>query len=401
MKRNIKHLCVATTFIMLSASCASDFSEPSLQDDGLKTPRQEREGYSAEELKEMGAAFFSGTTRGDFDETPSIEPIANLKATRSDANSNDTIAYVLNYPESKRFIVVANDKNVSPILAYSEENLFDQTNPIIQEEFIANIPEYLASATETRGASKIGGNTNPPIGQPDPPYKNVIGPYISTTMHGEYPFNKYFDSQKVFAGGLPLASGYILSQCKESLTYKGRTYDFASINEGLKSDENSTVWKNAADKMARLMYDFTMDMEDLFHNPLKPMGSESINYNKAFYSAYIELPMQKLLELGCPIPGIDYNEFNVETAWSHLQGKYILYVAGIEGYHYIIDGYAWTFSTPILPPTIGAEIPPLQWDHFFHCKWGFKNVNDGYYRVGEMDNTTGVVRPESYFRVRI
>lgn len=279
MKRNIKHLCVATTFIMLSASCASDFSEPSLQDDGLKTPRQEREGYSAEELKEMGAAFFSGTTRGDFDETPSIEPIANLKATRSDANSNDTIAYVLNYPESKRFIVVANDKNVSPILAYSEENLFDQTNPIIQEEFIANIPEYLASAEETRGASKIGGNTNPPIGQPDPPYKNVIGPYISTTMHGEYPFNKYFDTQTVFAGGLPLASGYILSQCKESLTYKGRTYDFASINEGLKSDENSTAWKNAADKMARLMYDFTKALQDKKDPSFKLVWISSLTYH--------------------------------------------------------------------------------------------------------------------------
>lgn len=372
-----------------------------MQDGRPDNPRQERNGYNTEELRELGSNFFSGTTRGDFDETPSIEPIANLKATRSDGNANDTIAYVLNYPESKRFIVVANDKNVSPILAYSEENLFDQTNPIIQAEFIANISEYISSGTESRSGIGGAGDINPPIGQPNPPYKNVIGPYITTSMHGEYPFNKYFDTGSEFAGGMPLAAGYVLSQCKSTFSYKGYTYDFASINEGLKSNENSTAWKNAADKMARLMYDFKEDMLTSFPDKVYKYGTGEIKYNKNFYWAYIELPMQKLIELGCPIPGLDYNVFEVEKAWSHLKAKYILYVAAKQYYHYIIDGYAWTFSTPILPPTIGEEIPPLQWDHFFHCKWGFKNVNDGYYRVGEMDNTTGVVRPESYFRVRI
>lgn len=77
-------------------------------------------------------------TRGVTSGITDLKCVLKSHSTRSNSIS-DTLAYIINYPEDKGFVIVAADRKVYPILAYSDEGFFTLENEISKDCFIDGI----------------------------------------------------------------------------------------------------------------------------------------------------------------------------------------------------------------------------------------------------------------------
>lgn len=337
--------------------------------------------YSRPELIKVANNFFGTHTTRSAVETPKIEPIQRKVGTRATELESDTIAYVLNYSENNSFVVIANDKRVPSVLAYSDENLFDQNDSIIQQEFIDNIPEFMERSIANKHDS---------IPYSSLPISEVVEPILTTTIYGQAPFNKYakpniLDDQSHVTA---VAGVYVLSHTKDTVVYNNETYYFKRINAGLNSEENSTEWLYATDKVAKLIADFA--------DVLGYFGGSDDNFG-FYYSSNLESLMQLLIEeFDCSnIPYLNFTPFDDVTAYEHLKKRYILITESEEENKWIIDGH----EVVTRAVNVAGDMSSLE---YFHCKWCNKNVNDGYYLFSrDTDNSFKLLKPTQYFRAKI
>jgi hypothetical protein len=261
--------------------------------------------YTRQELLSVASKFFANRNTRSYVETPNIEPIQRNARTRSTELESDTIAYVLNYEENNSFVVIANDKRVPAVLAYSDENQFDQSDPVIQQEFIDNIPDFIENTLSLKRDS---------LTYQKLPAKDVVGPLLKTKLYWQEPFNKYTKSNASMAAYImpaPVAAAYVFSHYQDTISYKGETYYFNRINAGLNAEENSSEWLYATDRMAKLIYDLASDItrgSTSNHEPSETFGE--------YYSSNLEAIMQVLIENGCEnIPYLRFTDFDYITAY--------------------------------------------------------------------------------------
>lgn len=139
---------------------------------------------------------------------------------------SDTVAFILNYPNNAGFVIVANDKRVDPILAFSDKGVYSLSNEIAHEVFLDNVEYYIHSKiSQSRIRSSEDVDT----------IVYQVGPYVTTNLGQYEPYNRVVDKYHPGCpvGCAPLSCVMAVSHCVDKLIYKGYEYNFKSINKNL------------------------------------------------------------------------------------------------------------------------------------------------------------------------
>lgn len=366
----------------MTTGCSDEF-EAVVRDNasGRNVPESVEEAVRVAEL-----SVFDGT-RGNH-EVPEITAILCGGKTRSSENglASDTAAFIVNYPESRRFAIVANDNRVSePLLAFSKTNEFS-TNKSVEDNFISKIPDYLSSVVRPGGVNDTV--------QPSRPISDErCGPYMSMVMNSCQPYNYYVsqDPEAKEMGGwwqpvgcVPLAAINIISHTEKTLTRYGRTYDFVNIRKAINEGEgrisptsdNPYTYKTATDAMAWLLYKFGKEIKANYTYYIGENGEKQWNTEARFDSAF-----SAMKKIGCDMPDI-YHRYDKEYVKECLRNRYMFFVIGCDfnnrGWHaWVIDGF-YTIKRWVLSGTIGGENTYVL-DTYVHCDWGWGEDSVGYY----------------------
>lgn len=98
------------------------------------------------EAQKLANSFFTQElikTRNISLSNPTCECVTDFIPTRNSESVKDTLAYIFNYSKENGFVIVAANKNIAPILAFSQEGTFDLNNELAKENFLSRIKDYL------------------------------------------------------------------------------------------------------------------------------------------------------------------------------------------------------------------------------------------------------------------
>ena len=305
---------------------------------------------------------------------------------------NEEVMHVFSGNHS--FIIVAADKSVYPILAYSDESSFPENGTVNDfdwwlEGYSKAIYNQIKSKSEidykvTRAwnfyennvkSSSLFSNTN------------SIAPLLHTYWNQDGGYNYYCPEHtmgpdgKCYAGCVATAMAQILKyydyplhgrsihtyhhQAFGDLTvdFSKRIYDWQHMGLTTSATDLDTIKRNA---IAQLIYDCGISV-DMYYTP---SASSSFLY-KAQTSLYDYFKVKRYISYA---EKADYND----DVWrnimiENLDMKYpILYGgqdASVGGHAFVCDGY--------------------QNDNFFHFNWGWSGIGNGYFYLNNMNSGNG------------
>lgn len=154
-----------------------------------------------------------------------------VKSEKRNINVNkgcDTLMYIFNF--SKGFTIVSAIKQIYPILAYSEDNCFgesetDNVGPSIWLDYMRNTIEKIIEDSNTKNIfadvyNSMQFEENEPIQQTRSQFYDEIrnyvevGPYLTTEWHQGYPFNTStpeINGDNAPAGCVPIAVAQVVN----------------------------------------------------------------------------------------------------------------------------------------------------------------------------------------------
>ena len=288
----------------------------------------------------------------------------NNPITRS-AGVSDTLAYIFNYGVNNGFAVIASDNRVFPLLVFSETGHFayeEDGNDPIYACFVSRIDDYLATADENDTIITI----------PDDFMSTCYwtAPLLETSGWSQgAPYDKYVKMEHPGCptGCVAVATAQIMINCKKSFYYHDSLYRCHAITEGLKThrtkivggDPDSVIcsYETAVDHAARLLY---WVGKDLYIN-YTPNGSSGSSYSARSF----------LSRLGYDVKESTLISFSDTAIANRIDENRLIYFDGrlmsntSNGHAWIIDGYGFNCSAP--------EIM------IFHCDWGWGGNHNGFY----------------------
>ena len=311
---------------------------------------------------------------------------------------NDTVAYVLNFPESRGFVIVASSRHVYPVLAFSSEGEFSFTNEIAKKNFIDNIESYLAAADKNEEYS---------VGENDFDGCYDITPKIQTSISQDYPWNKCIivEHPGCPAGCVAVATALVMVHTRSKMTYHGQLFYFDSIMKAIKDfqqDQNNSnapkrivgvnpnppaqpeyTYEDAVNSMAKLLYCIGIDVD--------------MDYKEGISSAYSEDAYDLFKRYGFIVPS-GYENFNIKTVTGYLKNNCIVYLRGFQiagggtGHAWVSDGCYFCVET-----SNRNNIT----ETYIHCDWGFGGKGNGYFSGSVFESEAGDFVPMNYFAVKI
>lgn len=171
-----------------------------------------------------------------------ISVVTSQGKTRSGGSGNDTLMYIFNFTEG--FAIVSATRATYPILAYSDENSFDENDtdnigPLIWLENTKEDVERLVKNPE------LGANNYKPYSgeflESDGANKTTtrgttitnhikVGPLVATNWHQDDPFNQHtptINGKKAPAGCVPIAIAQVVNYYKR---LNGENIDWTAID---------------------------------------------------------------------------------------------------------------------------------------------------------------------------
>lgn len=328
------------------------------------------------------------------------------KGTRSASAVNDTVAYIINYPDNGGFAIVAADKRVSRVLAYADHGYFDKEIPTVKETFLSNIGDYVDEQCSGTRSSVDPGIQDPP--KPQTYY--TIPTIIEINLSQESPWDRYVKKEYPLSpvGCVPVAVTNILSHCADSLSFEGKDYYFGPIVRGIKAGPPSISYPKsitgpgfssdpiiggftmnyytAIDKMACLMYDIG-----------KP-GNLNVEYRPYISGARITDAYVLIRRLGYETTSI--HRGTMSALFSLVKENNLIFVGGVTGSGNEAMGHAWVIDG-CQYPDIGGTCENYLEEVYFWCNWGWGGTSNGYF-VGDVYTTkNGVFRLSECFGVKI
>ena len=294
--------------------------------------------------------------------------------------------YVFNLRNSTGFLIIAADDNVYPILAYSNEKLFDPAAlPAHVAAWLKGYEDEIAhAATQTAKPApavteawrqlknEIPRNSNTPSG-------TSVNPLLATRWNQSPFYNAYCPGQSV-TGCVATSMAQLMKYWNHPLTgsgahhYTHQRYGRLSANFELRSYE----WKSMPDtisninrEIASLMYDCGVSVEMDYG----PYTSNAYLIDAA-NPASAEHALKKYFDYSKNAKGIKLEDYNYAT-WlsiirSELDAKRPVLYAGFGnsgGHCFITDGY--------------------DENNYFHFNWGWGGAYDGYFLLSAL-NPSGV-----------
>lgn len=393
--KNPHYLLLGITLFIPLLGC----SEASTEDGPILGNIQVNDSALSPQRISKGEATFiaskvlkSATTQTRTLSIPTFEYVINREATRSNAIP-DTIAYVLNYPNEQGFVIVASDRRVYPVLAFSNEGHFSFENEIAKTNFIDNIASYISSADPSH-SYEVSENAF------DGCYKSF--PPINICLGQDSPWNKYTSEEHPGcpAGCVAIATALVISHSKYQLSYHNSTYPLRSIITAIEKGQNSNpsnvqkrisggypptlpeyTYEQAVDSMAKIIYWIGKDVNMYY----RPTGSGASSYD-AF---------SLCKTLGFEIPS-GYADFNLEKIIRYLEDKHIVYLRGYSdelkgGHAWVSDGCMYCFD---------IDDPSNIYNMYIRCDWGWNGACNGYYSGAVFDLGNFTYKPLNYFAIK-
>lgn len=323
---------------------------------------------------------------------PNIDYIISHNTTRNH-DINDTLAYVINYPNDKGFVIVSCDNRVYPVLGYSNQGHFSFDNESAQTYFINNITNYLAEATDSNYYE---------VSTHDFEECNYVDPLIKTSISQDSPWNKFVIKEHPGcpAGCVAIASALILAHTKKNLVYHDSNYFMESIKNAIHSKQNpeneenslySTfsyptsqppyTYEQAVDSMAKIIYWIGKDVN---------MNYTVDGSGAASYDAFLLMK-----SLGYDVTS-DYEDFDIEEITRCLDSFNLIYIVGTD--YLAGKGHAWVSDG--CHYCVDEEDESIIIDTYIHCDWGWGGVGNGYYSGNVFSVKSSMFIPEYYFAVR-
>lgn len=375
---------IFTALTVLMAACSA-YDEPVVKEtvDKEFNPAVNRLTVSqAEKLASEVIADFheEDVTRTEVP-TPDVEFILRSAKTRSVA-TNDTIAFVFNYPDNGGFVMMSPDPTLDePLIAYSDKGHLDINDDFVKNQIIYPLEDYI----ETISSSPA---TRIELPTPDPGVSVVyeaveyISPKVLISLNQNAPWNKVVvevhNGINYVTGCVPVAAALIMSRCKSNFTLRDKYYNFAEITKciaiyqgvpGLGSTTYS--YDTAVNQMAQLLSDIGQEFDAKYR----------IVDNEYKTSAGSDDAFSKLISWGytSPFNNLRY-DYNVDTLKSLLDEGNIVYVTGWRendgkrsAHAWVADGNQVRRMKSNLP---GIVYPSTTYAHF---NWGWGVSYDGYF----------------------
>ena len=311
-----------------------------------------------------------------------------IKSNVSNYKTQQALIYIFNF-DSNGFVIVSADDKVIPVLGYSEEGNYDNTNPppsfnwIIetykkQIDFIKKknvvVPEEIKEAWKMYETKSAGILKN----------MNDVSPLLSTTWDQDCYYNEscptdaaapWYACGHVFAGCVATTMGQIMkyhahpTQGTGSHTYTHPTYgtqtvNFANETYNWSAMPNSINSSNSA--IATLLYDCAVAVDMDFGTD--GSGAYSGDAATAFVNYFNYSPSTQLIMKN------NYTDANWKsTIVSELDASRPIFYrgensAGSSGHAFVCDGYQGT--------------------DYFHFNFGWSGSYNGYFYLSSLSPST-------------
>lgn len=391
-----KLLFFATFISIFLAGCSNSTEDNILMQD----LQDEQISALSNKISEIEAIEISNevlnkiSTRTNPAAIPTIDYVTKHNTTRSTA-SNDTLAYIINYPDDTGFVIIATDKYVNPLLAYSNQGHFSFDNEIAKENFIDEIGPYLEKS-----------KSNAPFNWDDISFDNskTVEPFIEISLNQRNPWDKYVIEKHPGCpvGCLAVAVAYVMTYSKEELNYHDSTWQFKSIISAIENKAIAPVipttntesqginllppptlysYDWGVDKMAKLLYRVGADL-GLNYTSDRTGGVPMIN---SYY--YCQ-------SLNYTIPS-GYSDYNSNEVARYLRTDHIICLYGVD-----INGngaHAWVGDGCMATVSISHPEQPIV--NYIHCDWGWGGSCNGYFN-GDIFDVGYQFDVRKYFAVK-
>lgn len=289
--------------------------------------------------------------------------------------SPDTLGYIVNYPESSGFVIMANECRSNQILAYSPEASFPLDDNPVRELIVNSIRNYLESEGGVGvSVAQAGLNYSGKL------VRHSVEPVVRTKLDQSHPYNYYVRVNLgwPYAGCVPVAAATIVCHTEKTLVYHNYKYYFPDVvkylEQGPGTFPGSTkivpqdpyllsfpkTYDGSAMAVARLLYDFGQDMD--------------IDYSMKWAGGYGIDARRVLRSIGC-ITTDAMAKFKMLDVLDYLEDGWLIFVEGDRvpnngyGHAWVIDGSEY-YTTGITNEIYSC---------YFHCDWGWGGDYNGYY----------------------
>lgn len=312
-------------------------------------------------------------------------------------NECDTLMYIFNF--SKGFTIVSAIKDFYPILAYSEDNCFDESNtdnvgPSIWLDYMRNTIEKMIEDPNTENVfadvyhsmqfeeNELTQRTRSQFYDEIRNYVEV-GPYLTTEWHQGYPFNTctpVINGDKAPAGCVPIAVAQVVNYHR---ILTGENINWTAVNNEVSPDVGNLI--------AIISNDIEMSYEEDYAYPSLCFPDffcyrgRIANYlnNKGYNVNWRDIGTQTPVTCPAIYEGFTSN-FLGTTNW-------------FGGHWWVMDGYkkwewwyGWAETENPIEPRSGSQLqdgplleqyPPLTVTGFLylHFNWGWGGQSNGWY----------------------
>lgn len=392
MKKVLTFVTCASIFL---AGCSNAIEENNL----MQKVQDEQISANSNKLTEIEAIEISNevlnkiSTRTNPAAIPTFEYVTKHNTTRN-AVSIDTLAYVINYPNDSGFVILATDKYVNPLLAFSDKGHFSFDNEIAKENFIDEIGPYLEINT-----------SNTPFNLDDISFDNskTVEPFIGISLNQRNPWDKYVIEEHPGCpvGCLAVAVAYVMTYSKEKLYYHDTTFQFKRIISAIENKaivpvpttDTETQGINLLPPPAVLSYDWGVDqMAKLLYWIGADLG---LNYTTSGSGGVPMINSYNFCQsLNYSIPS-GYANYNINDVTRYLRTDHIICLYGVD-----INGkgaHAWVSDGCMA--TVSASHPEQPIVNYIHCDWGWGGSCNGYFK-GDIFDVGYQFDVRKYFAVK-
>lgn len=349
--------------------------------------------------------IYGGTKSSTFD-IGELQVFGGIQTKSGNITLPDTTVYVLNFPDSSGYAVMAAQRCMStPIFCITESgslsvsDLHEAIALLEQESSIATRAEadsdsafiidsgesfvpmlIAASAANQIAKDSITGSIDLPFEKIEYVTVNKIGPLLKTKWHQRSPFND-FRSDGAAAGCVAIAAAQILAH-NEYGSLRGRTFDWDLLKTVCPSSDYSNSGTDEAEKAAS---DF-----------LQAVGSRSncyIRYDNGS-NGYADGVKRTFNNFGYKNVNkyLGFETPDKNRVISMLNGKLPVYTDGSKTPKH---GHAWVIDGIYIRDVVGASSGKvLRRENMFHINWGWNGASDGYFSMGVFDTTKRITIDE-------
>lgn len=370
-------LALLTFCSSLLMSCSEEEKNPYLEEQTEKVRCNVEQTVTKNDALRISEMILNkkSKTRGTFEE-PSINYVIKEKEmrTRNGNVSEDTLAYIVNYPDNKGFAIISSSRKVYPVLGFSTQGNFSTDNEIAQTNFVSNIAYYIESADES--ASYY-------VSEDDFEGCYSVEPIVQISLSQRAPWDKYVIQEHPGCpvGCVAVATALVMSHSKMMLSYHGSTYILNSMLQSIKKGpEASLDYEKAVDSMAKILYWIGKDI--------------SMEYTEKVSLAYSRDAYDLCCLLGLNIPS-GYADFDINEVTKYLNDNHIVYLVGhdINGK----GGHAWVSDGCYF--CVDAFDQNKILDTYIHCDWGWGGNSNGYYSGSVFKASSYNFKVTKYFAV--